>query len=250
MNYLLITKRYYAEWLGVNPKLLDQDGMFYFSYSQNRDVVQLGYNKQLDLYAYLSDETKIITYGRDLEQSADWIQSAFENNNDLEELKVSIHNRFGRNLQHDYKYYFSKLPSDIDYSKANQLTLKDYPAYLHFFKAQFPDSEPETWLADYYKEIAEKGYAFGFYVGDELVSVSDAPDMPYMKDSVVEIGMNTLPAYRNKGYGKIVLGSMLKFIVNIPKVPIVSCTSTNVASQNLIESVGFIRLADVITLSL
>jgi len=250
MNYLAATKNYYAEWLAVSPELLDQEGKFYLSYSPNRDTVQDGYSKPFDLYAYLSGQTAIVTYGRKLEQNIDWIRASVENNKDIAELKKVVKERLGKNLQHDYKYYFSELPSGIDFSKARQLTAKDYPAYLHFFKTQYPDSEAETWLADYYKEIASKGYVFGFYIGDELVSASDSPDMPYMKDNAVEIGINTLPAYRNKGYAKVVFGAMLKFINSIHKVPIVSCASSNIASQKLIESTGFVKLADGVSLSL
>lgn len=249
MNYLEETKKYYAEWLGVNLELLNQEGMF-FSYSPNRDIVQYGYNKPFDLYAYLSGKTTIVTYGQELVRSLDWIQASFKNTKDIIELKRIYFDHFGEILQHDYKYYFSKLPLNIDYSKSKQLKLKDYPAYLQFFKTQYPDSEADSWLGDYYERIVSKDYAFGVYVGDELVSVSDSPDMPYMKDNTIEIGMNTLPTYQNKGYAKIVLGSMLKFITNIPKVPIVSCTSSNIASQHLIESMGFVKLADVVSLSL
>jgi RimJ/RimL family protein N-acetyltransferase len=249
MNYLDETKKYYAEWLGVSPELLHQAGKFYLSYSPNRDIVQEGYNKPFDLYAYLSGETTIVTYGQELVQSIDWIHSSFKNTKDIAELRRIFYDHFGKILQLDYKYYFSKLPLNIDYSKAKQLTLMDYPAYLQFFKTQYPDSGADLWLGDYYKRIVSKGYAFGLYVGDELVSVSDSPDMPYMKNDAIEIGMNTLPAHQNKGYAKVVLGAMLGFIINIPKVPIVSCTSSNIASQRLIESIGFLKLADVVSLS-
>jgi len=250
MNYLAATKNYYAEWLGVGPELIDQDGKFYTLYSPNRDTVQEGYSKPFHLYAYFSGEATIITYGQALEQSIDWIQSSFENTNDIPELRRNFYDHFGVVLQHDYKYYFSKLPRGIDYFKAKQLTLKDYPAYLQFFRTQYPDSEPDSWLGDYFERMVTKGYAFGMYVGDILVSTSDTPDMPYMNDIAVEIGMNTLPAYQKQGYAKVVLGTTLKFIINNKKVPIVSCTSSNIASQHLIQSTGFVKLADVFSLSL
>lgn len=250
MNYLAATKKYYAEWLGVSPELLDQVGKFYVLYSPNRDTIQDGYSKPLDLYVYFSEETRIISYGHTLEQSIDWIQSSFEKTNDIAELRRIFFDRFGIFLQHDYKYCFSELPLGINYSKAKQLSLKDYPAYLQFFKFQYPDSEADSWLGNYYTRLVSKGYAFGIYVDGKLVCVSDSPDMPFMDDKAVEIGMNTLPAYQNQGYAKIVLGAMLKFLINIQKLPIVSCTSSNIASQHLIQSTGFLKLADVFTLSL
>lgn len=250
MNYLAATKKYYAEWLGVGHELLDLDGMFVTMYSPSRDTVQEGYSKPFDLYAYLSGETTILTYGQALEQSIDWIQSSFEKTDNVSELRRNFYDHFGVVLQHDYKYSFSKLPEGIDYVKAKQLSLKEYPAYLQFFRTQYPDSEPDSWLEDYFERMVTKGYAFGIFIGDELVSASDTPDMPYMKDSAVEIGMNTLPSYQKQGYAKIVLGATLKFIIDNHKVPIVSCTSSNIASQHLIRSIGFLKLADVFTLSL
>lgn len=250
MNYLIATKKYYAEWLGVSPELLDQNGMLYLTYSPNRDSVQIGYQKPFYLYAYLAHQTMIITYGKKLGQNIDWIRAYFENNIDIDGLRKAVKERLGKNIQHDYKYVFSKLPSEIVFTQARQLTREDYPAYLRFFLTLYPNNEAETWLAGYFKKITAKGYAFGLYIGDELVSATDSPDMPYMKESVVEIGINTLSAHRNQGYAKIVFNTMLKFIISIQKVPIVSCTSSNIASQKLIESMGFMKLADVVSLSL
>jgi RimJ/RimL family protein N-acetyltransferase len=249
MNYLAETKRYYAEWLSVSSELLDQNGVFCF-YSPERDAIQVGYSKSFDLYCYISGQTTIITFGCKLEHSIDWVQEFFQTNGNLAEFKKIVKEKLGKNLQQDFKYYFAESPSDIDVSKARQLTKQDYSSYLHFFKTQYPDSQAETWLADYFNVSTSKGYVFGFYVGDELVSVSDSPDMPYMNENVVELGINTLAEYRNKGYAKIVLGAMLEFVTSIQKVPIVSCASSNIASKKLIEGVGFAKLADVVSLSI
>ena len=250
MNYLINTKKYYSEWLGVDPELMDQNAKLYLTYSPNRDSNQIGYLKPFDLYVFLAHQTTIITYGKKLEQNIDWIREYFENNTDIDEFRKVVKERLGKHIQHDYKYVFSKLPSEIDLWQARQLTRKDYPAFLRFFANLYPNIEAETWLSGYFKKITAKGYAFGFYIGDELVSATDSPDMPYMKESVVEIGINTLPAHRNQGYAKTVFYAMLKYIISIQKVPIVSCTSSNIASQKLIESMGFIKLADVVSISL
>ena len=250
MNSLALTKRYYADWLSVNPTLLEQQGGEYYLYSPERDTTQEGYNQPFDLYGYLSDQLIIITYGKKLEPHIGWIQDFFHNSNNLTELKKLVKDKLGKHLQHNYKYYFTELPSDLDVSKAKQLTTHDYPAYLRFFKTQYPYSEADTWLEDYFLNIATKGYVFGYYVGKKMVSATDAPEMPYMRDSVIEIGINTLPNYRGRGYAKIVIGAMIEFLMSIQKVPIVSVVSSNTASQKLNECVGFVKLADVISLTL
>ena len=249
MDYLAETKKYYANWLSVSPNLLNKDGIF-CCYSPERDLVQEGYSKPFDFYGYISGQTVILTYGSKLEKDIDWIHEFFQSSKDLVEFKNLIQVRTGKNLQQDHKYYFSQLPSQLDISKAKQLTEQDYSDYLDFFKTMYPDSQAETWLASYFTEIVAKGYVFGLYLSEKLVSASDSPPMPYMKEKAVELGINTLPEYRNKGYGRIVFGAMLKFVTDTHKNPIVSCLSSNEASQRLIETVGFVKLADVESLSL
>ena len=54
-----------------------------------------------------------------------------------------------------------------------------------------------------------------------------------MKEDIVELGINTLPEYRNQGYAKIILGVASRYVTNSKKVPIVSCASSNTASQKV-----------------
>jgi hypothetical protein len=249
MNYLDETKQYYANWLSVCHDLLNQNETFYL-YSPERDIVQEGYSKPFDFYGYYSGRTVIISYGRKVEMDSDWIHEYLPSTTDLFEFKRIVKEKLGKDLHHDYKYYFTQLPTDIDTSKAKQLTEQDYPDYLDFFTTLYPNNQAETWLTCYFNEIASKGYVFGLFLGDKLVSASDSPSMPYLREKAVELGINTLPEYRNRGFAKIVLGAMLKFVISIQKVPIVSCSSSYIASHKLIQSVGFVKLADVISISL
>jgi hypothetical protein len=249
MNYLAATKEYYSRWLSVSTSFLDQKGT-YCLYSPERDRIQEGYSKPFDFYSYFANRTSILTYGLKLENSMGKILEFYQSYCTLIDVINVIKDGLGVKPQHDIKYYLANIPDGIDVSRAKQLTIMDYPDYLGFFKTQYPNSQPETWLGEYFNEIAQKGYVFGLYVGKKLVSASDSPAMPFMKDMVVELGINTLPEYRKNGFGKIVLSAMLRFVTSLQKVPIVSCVSTNIASQELIQSVGFKKLADVVTLSL
>jgi predicted GNAT family acetyltransferase len=73
--------------------------------------------------------------------------------------------------------------------------------------------------------------------------------MPYMEDKVHEIGINTLPEYRGKGYAKAATFACIKACIEKGKCPIWSCGINNVASEKLAYSVGFRKLADVLTIS-
>jgi RimJ/RimL family protein N-acetyltransferase len=246
MDYLSVTKQHYAQWLSADPALLDQCGELCF-YSPERDTSQAGYPQPFDLYGYFSHQTKILTYGNKLAKHAGWLQNSCKVSHDVEVFKNLVKENLGIQLQHDYKYYFTQLPPNMDKSQARQLTVEDYPAYLRFFKAQYPDSDAETWLFDYFSAITAKGYVFGLFINGALVCASDAPEMPYLKESVVELGINILFPYRGNGYAKIVLSAALDFMTDLGKTPIVSCASSNLASQKLIESVGFKKLADVVS---
>jgi len=249
MDHQTATKCYYAHWLSVDPKLLDKAGIFCL-YSPERDKIQEGYNGCLDFYGYISNQTIILTYGRRFKQEVAWIQDFFNYDKNLEEFKKKVKEKIGKSLHHDYKYYFNQLSLNINVSNAKQLAQSDYPDYLRFFQELYPEGEAESWLADYFNKIVAKGYVFGVYIDGKLVSASDSPSMPYMNENLVEIGINTLPLYRNKGYAKTVIASMLSYLINSSKVPIASCASTNLASQKLLESTGFVKLAEVVSLSL
>jgi RimJ/RimL family protein N-acetyltransferase len=249
MDYLAETKRYYAQWLSVDPKLLDKAGIFCL-YSSERNKIQDGYNERLDFYAYISGQTIILTYGCRIKQEMAWIQDFFHYKDDLGEFKKNVKEKIGKNLYHDYKYYFNRLPLNINVSNARPLTQQDYPDFLRFFQELYPESEAESWLPDYFNKLVAEEYVFGVYVGDKLVSASDSPSMPYMKESLVEIGINTLPEYRGKGYAKMVIASMLNHLINLSRVPIASCASSNLASQKLLEGTGFVKFAEVVSLSL
>jgi RimJ/RimL family protein N-acetyltransferase len=90
-----------------------------------------------------------------------------------------------------------------------------------------------------------KGYSWGVYDEHNLVSVTDAPGIPYMSDLIVEPGINTLA--RRKGYAKMACAALIKKLVKDGKVPIWSCGSRNIASAHLAETLGYKKLADVIT---
>lgn len=247
-QYLLLTKEYYAHWLSVSPSLLNMSGI-HSQFSPERDHQQEGYSEHFDFYGYFSDRTAILSYGNQLCDEIRWISDFLTTKRDFQEFGKLVQNHFGVQPHTDYKYYFDHLV-DVDTSHVKQLTLQDYPAYLEFFQTQYPDSEAETWLEEYFTEMVNQGYVFGVFVDGKLVSATDAPDMPYMKDILVEIGINTLPDYRNQGHATAVVIALIKKILNEQKAPIVSCSSLNLASQRLAEKVGFKKFADVVVFSL
>jgi predicted GNAT family acetyltransferase len=74
--------------------------------------------------------------------------------------------------------------------------------------------------------------------------------MPYMSDEVQEIGINTLSNYRGRGYATIACQGSINEILKNGKIPQWSTSITNIASQKLAEKLGFVKLGDVITLTI
>ena len=154
-----------------------------------------------------------------------------------------------KNVSHSLKFRFSQLPDGLDTSPAVQLEPGQYGDYLQFFQTQHPDASPEGWLKDYYASLTDRGYTYGVYDGRRLVCATDAPDIPYMSDVIVEPGINTLAPYRRQGYAKAAVVAMLEHLLAIGKTPIWSCRATNRASAALAMGVGFVEFADVFTVS-
>jgi hypothetical protein len=247
-NYLSITKRYYAEWLGVDPAVLDRPGVLAVP-SSRREERQTGYSRAFELYCFVSGETTVISYHRRFEEREGDLVQLFANGGDLEETKAGLTELLGVAARHAYKYRFVRLPEGLDTTRARQLTRDDYADFLAFHTAQYPGARQENWLQAYFNGVVDKGYVYGIYEDGQLVSATDAPDLPYMVDVVVEPGINTLPGYRRRGYARTVVGALLKQVLGDGKVPLWSCSASNVGSQQLAESLGYAQLADVITVS-
>lgn len=152
------------------------------------------------------------------------------------------------NLGHAVKFYYrGPIPTLV--SEVVQLQPDHYDDFLRFFQSQDPDANAEAWLPECYASLVRRGYAFGLFKDNQLISATDAPDVPYMDDLIVEIGINTLETYRNKGYAKMVVTAMLKYLLEAGKVPIWSCGGANHASERLALSVGYEQFADVLYIS-
>ena len=248
-DFLNMTNRYFATWAGVDPSDLERRGVF-AKYSEERNQKQAGYGRRFDLYCVLKDQTTVISYGSRLENEIQKIVSIFEKQINIEDRKQALHGLLGVKPIHSFKYYFTELPSDLDVSGVVKLTPQDYSEFLQFFKSQHPKVDTEGWHEEYFNSISDKGYVYGIYKDGRLVSATDAGDVPYMTDLIMEPGINTLEGYRKRGYAKKVVSAVISYLLDIDRVPIWSCSATNTASQRLAESLGYRKLLDVITVTM
>jgi RimJ/RimL family protein N-acetyltransferase len=244
IDYPALTKQYYAQWLGVERAAMDRPGVIAHC-SALRDARQKGYSRPFPLYCWISRQTGIVSYSKSIEASVGAILGSVKGDltsgQAIDEIKSSF-----PTVRQGKKFVFGKLPDEIDSSRTVQLTRQDYPAFMKFQLEQYPQPTDMDWLEPYYNSLVDRGYVFGVFVDDHLVSATDAPDMPFMDDQVVEIGINTLKDYRGRGYAKTVVAGLIRHLIKQGMVPLWSCVASNEASRALALSVGFRELAQTI----
>ncbi len=242
-------KRYYAEWLDVSPVQFDTPGAVAVP-SEKRKRKQAGYSRIFNLYCFVTNQRAIISFSPDLHERIPILLSALESELSVESLRHAITESFHVSPASTNKYYYTDLPLHVKTSSARQLLLADFDQYRKFFYAQHPKVEKDNaWLREYFVSLTERGYSFGVFVDERIVCATDAPDIPYMSDLIVEPGINTLVDFRRRGFAKSSVGAMIEFLLSRGKVPVWSCGSRNVASARLAVSLGFQQLGTVISLT-
>lgn len=248
MNLSIKTNEYYSKWIGLDGILNEKFNGVKFIYSSERNKIQKGYPQQFDLLIFYQPERIIFSYGDKSLDQIDKVKQQIKTLVTLDYLKQVLAQEFGDYFNHNIKYVFEKIPQRAVISRP--LEKAEYPKYHDFFTKNNPKCKNTKWLIDYFNEMVSEHLCCGVFVDGILVSCSDAPSMPYMQTDVQEIGINTLNEYKGKGYATDACITCANEIIGNGKCPQWSTTIENIASQKLAEKVGFIKLADVISISL
>ncbi|MCI6841257.1 MAG: GNAT family N-acetyltransferase [Eubacteriales bacterium] len=126
-----------------------------------------------------------------------------------------------------------------EYGDARVLKKSDYLLYEEFFRETSPAANPDGWLREYFEEKAAKEYFTGYFLNDRLVSVCDAPDMPYLEDVIQHTGIVTLRSERRKGYARRTAALAAHHLIVNGICPQWECRADNTASIALAEAVGY-----------
>lgn len=248
MNFSNITNEYYSKWLGLDGILHEKFNGVKFIYSSERNKKQNGYTRQFDLLIFYQLDRIIFSYGDKSLEQIDKVKQQIKSLVPFDYLKQILAQEFGDCFSHGIKYLFKKTPQRAVISRP--LERSEYPKYYDFFIKNNPKCKNTEWLIEYFSEMVSEHLCCGVFIDDILVSCSDAPSMPYMQNDVQEIGINTLNDYKGKGYATDVCITCANEIIKNGKCPQWSTTINNIASQKLAEKVGFIKLADVLLISL
>ncbi|MDR0916002.1 MAG: GNAT family N-acetyltransferase [Oscillospiraceae bacterium] len=247
MDAISTTERYYAHWLGGDARVLRTDGVRCV-YSSERNVTQYGFVRQFDVYCWCQQGRIIISYGDRAAEKIDALSRALRLPIAVAELAQLFEDAFGVEPKHDLKFAYTD-PRGVS-GIAQTLGCGDYARFLDFFKRGNPNDTDIDWLREYFDSMAADGTCVGVFDGGSLVCCTDAPGMPYLRGEVQEIGINTLPAHRRRGYAAAAVTQCAANIIKLGKCPLWSCNAENHASEQLAYSVGFTKSADVLTLTL
>jgi hypothetical protein len=247
VNYQSITDHYYAHFLGNDKTVFGNSINLFFN--AERDSIPKGYSRPMDIYILAKNETFNIAFGNNAKEIAAKLIKRINEPCTIEQIKTILENEMALKVRHSIKFIF-KNPPGLD-TKNNAIILgKEHrELYESFFKKNNPSLKDYSWIRNYFDEIAEKRYCHGVIVDGLLASATDAPDMSYMGNEAQEIGINTLEAYRGKGYAKAACLSMISELLAKNICPLWSAHAGNAASEKLAYSVGFEKYGDVLTAS-
>jgi len=246
IDYYNITKRYYSNWLGITEKDFNEAEVL-FVYSNTRNEVQKGFSNPFDLYIWVQDNKIIVSYGDKAKERITRLESINMNMN-VDEISMHIKDIWGIVSKKMVIYSFDKL-EHLD-NKSYKLGKEDYKLYEDFFIASNPDCEDISWLKDYFISIVDKGYSFAEIVDGRIVCMNDLPDVPYMENEIMEIGIVTLKEHRKEGLAKKVCKSSASEMIANNICPHWMADIENIGSQKLATSIGFKEIAKVIMVTL
>ena len=223
------TEEFYSHFVCADITKLDPG--VHFVCSAERDEEVRGFGCRYGIYILVKNSLCVATYSPRHEAlferlkglSPEELIEAVEKEHRMRELKLFI---FAREKVSDF-------------GEARLLTPEDYPLYEEFFKATNPDSDPEGWLKEYFAEKAEKGLFAGCFAEGRLVSVCDAPDVPYMEGRVQHTGIMTREEERGRGFGKAAAALSTHHLIENGICPQWECEADNAASAALAKSIGY-----------
>lgn len=237
-----LTLEYYSRWLGIKDIAAVNGAEFV--YSKERNTVQSGYEKKFDLWIWRGSDNVIVSYGDSALPKIELMKDRIGINSTAEEISALSAELYGADTVRGIKFVWKKATAKS--SIAQTLSEKDYPAYERFFKLCNPNCKSTDWLEEYFLDMTADGACCGVMREGFLVSCTDLPSVPYMCDSVCEIGVNTLPNYRKMGYAADCCLLCAERIIEAGKCPLWSAEINNKVSLRLAESIGFEKLGEYI----
>ena len=224
-----ITNEFYSCFCGINLSEAVSGISFVCSDSRNDEV--RGFGCKYSIYVLVKEDACIVSY-------APQYANFFKKLQDVSAVDIltAVDTSFKIKKMQLMKF---RQECVQEYGNARVLKKADYPLYEEFFRLTSPTADPTGWLQEYFEEKVEKEYFTGYFMNGRLVSVCDAPDMPYMEDVIQHTGIVTLKNERRKGYAKLTAALAARHLIENGICPQWECHVENTASIALAESIGY-----------
>ena len=228
-----ITTEYYSRFCTTDITSL-RPGAYFFS-SEERDRILPGFGCKYSIFIFVQRDLQITTFSPRYYSVIEASKSKR-----FDEYLAKLCSQFKLKVMDLLVFEEEKTAV---YGSAKILTPDDYPLYERFFRSAYPHAKPEGWLREYYNEKTCKGLIAGYIKDGSLVSVCDAPDMPYMEGLIQHTGIMTLPEERRKGYAKCTAAMATHTLIQKRICPQWECDADNIASLMLAKSIGYREFA-------
>lgn len=224
-----ITKDYYSRFCCINLKKLKSG--IHFICSSERDESLKGFGCKYTIYVFANDDFCVVSYSPKHKDFIEQLQGYGK-----DEIILAVNRRFG--LKKTKLMMFEK-ETVTCYGNARILKAEDYHLYEAYFRTASPEADPDGWLYEYFIEKTDKEYFVGYLLNNKLLSVCDAPDMPYMEDIIQHTGISTLKEEQRKGYAKCTAALATHHLIEKGVCPQWECDAENIASVELAKSIGY-----------
>lgn len=228
-NLKLITNQFYSAFCGIDIAQTTP-GIHFVPYPE-RDELLKGFGCKYTMFILLKEDICIVSYSPKYQSIIETLKNC-STDNMLEILKSTYNLKKMQLMEFDEEVIFQ-------FDNARILTDEDYLQYEKFFCETHTGASPDGWLNDYFTEKSAKGFFVGCFAENKLVSVSDAPDMPYLEDKIQHTGIYTLKEFRKKGYAKSVSALATHNLIENGICPQWECHADNTASIALAKSIGY-----------
>lgn len=226
-----ITAQFYSEFCCMDISKADRG--IHFVCSPERDTELMGYGRKYTLYIMVKDDLCIVAYSPKHREFIETLKNC-----STVEIIEKVSRAFRLKIMQLMIFGGETV---TDFGDAKILSVEDYPLYEAFFKVTNPDAKTDGWLREYFIEKAQKGYFTGYVKNGRLVSVCDAPDMPYLEGRIQHTGIETLAGERRQGYAKCTAALAAHGLIEKGICPQWECGIDNIASIGLARSIGYTK---------
>lgn len=224
-----ITNRFYSHFCGID--LLEAKKGTHFVCLAKRDTVLRGFGCKYTVFILIKEGLCIVSYAPKYQTFFDTLKEC-----GADEILAAVNRRFETKKM---RLMIFNREEVLQYGDAKILKVSDYPLYEAFFRAVSPGADPDGWLYEYFAKKTRKEYFTGYIVNGRLVSVCDAPDMPYMEGLIQHTGISTLKEERRKGYARLTAALATRHLLKNGVCPQWECHAENTASVKLAKSIGY-----------